>query len=183
MSFASKIKEHSNRVVSLKSSISTEEATKASMVMPFFQILGYDVFNPKEFCPEFNADVGVKKGEKVDYAIMGNDSEILMLVECKSCNSTLEGKHVSQLYRYFGATRAKFAVLTNGIIYRFYSDLNEVNKMDLEPFFEVNMESLSKNDINHIEKFCKETFNAGEVFDFAKEEKYGSVIRLTLRKN
>jgi len=38
--------------------------------MPFIDALGYDIFNPKEMVPEFTADVGTKKGEKIDYAII-----------------------------------------------------------------------------------------------------------------
>ena len=127
------INQFSERVESLKDSISTEEATKTSLIMPFFQMLGYDVFNPLEFVPEYTADVGIKKGEKVDYAIVIDDKP-LILVECKSCNENLD-KHGSQLFRYFGTTDAKFGILTNGIIYRFFTDLENKNKMDDTPFF------------------------------------------------
>lgn len=125
MSFEEKVKSFSSRIKSLKDTIQTEEATKTSLVMPFFQALGYDVFNPQEFTPEFVADVGIKKGEKVDYAIKIDD-EPMILIECKSVNENLE-KHDSQLFRYFGTSTAKFAILTNGIIYRFYTDIEETN--------------------------------------------------------
>lgn len=48
--------------------------------MPFISALGYDVFNPTEVIPEFTADVGTKKGEKVDYAIK-KDDKIIILIE------------------------------------------------------------------------------------------------------
>ena len=82
MGFSEDIKQFSERVTTLKQTISTEEATKMSLIVPFFQLLGYDVFNPTEFCPEFTADVGVKKGEKVDYAILLNGTPEI-LIECK----------------------------------------------------------------------------------------------------
>lgn len=50
--------------------IQTEEATKNALIMPFITALGYNVFNPTEVTPELHADVGLKKGEKVDYAIL-----------------------------------------------------------------------------------------------------------------
>ena len=53
-----------------KESIQTEEATKNAFVMPFLQCLGYDVFNPLEVVPEFIADIGIKKGEKIDFSIL-----------------------------------------------------------------------------------------------------------------
>ena len=121
MEFLEKLKNFSNRIEHLKGNIQTEEATKTSIILPFFQLLGYDVFNPLEFVPEYTADVGIKKGEKVDYAIMINN-EPLILIEAKPINTELSVKHMSQLIRYFSVTKAKFGILTNGIIYQFYSD-------------------------------------------------------------
>ena len=130
MDFNEQIKQLSKRISTLKNSVVTEEATKTSFIMPFFQILGYDVFNPTEFFPEYVADVGIKKGEKVDYAII-IDGKPCIFVECKSCNEDLD-KHTSQLFRYFAAAPVKFGILTNGIVYRFYTDLEKDNIMDLE---------------------------------------------------
>ena len=157
MEFEGLIKSHVQRIKTLKNDILTEEATKTSLIMPFFRILGYDVFNPNEFMPEFVADVGLKKGEKVDYAIK-LDNEPVILVECKSINEKLE-KHDSQLYRYFGTTTAKFAILTNGIVYRFYTDIDEVNKMDEAPFLEINLLELRDEQIAKLQHFTKEKFD------------------------
>ena len=131
MDFIDQLKQFSKRVESMKDSIQTEEATKTAIIMPFFAMLGYDVFNPQEFVPEFTADVGIKKGEKVDYAII-KEGEPVILIECKSIQENLD-RHDSQLFRYFGTTTAKFAILTNGLIYRFYTDLDSPNKMDDDP--------------------------------------------------
>lgn len=117
--------------------VQTEEATKTAVIMPFFAMLGYDVFNPQEFVPEFTADVGIKKGEKVDYAIV-KDGTPVILIECKSITENLE-RHDSQLFRYFGTSEAKFAILTNGLQYRFYTDLDNANKMDEDPFLTINI--------------------------------------------
>lgn len=133
MDFNEQLNNYSNRTQQLKSQLITEESTKTSLIMPFFQMLGYDIFNPLEFCPEYTADVGIKKGEKVDYAIL-KDGNPVILIECKSCNETLD-KHSSQLFRYFGTTSAKFCILTNGIVFQFFTDLEEVNKMVLPHFW------------------------------------------------
>ena len=95
--------------------LQTEEATKNALVMPFINILGYNVFDPTEVIPEFSADVGVKKGEKVDYAII-KDGRVIMLVECKASGVDLDQAHASQLFRYFSVTEARIAVLTNGVV-------------------------------------------------------------------
>lgn len=163
------------RIESLKSSITTEEATKTAIVMPFFQSLGYDVFNPLEFSPEFTADVGIKKGEKVDYAILQNNEPII-LIECKSINEKLT-KHDSQLFRYFGTTNAKFGILTNGIEYKFYTDLEETNKMDTTPFFTFNILELRDNQFQEISKFKKEYFDIDNIASTASELKYLSALK------
>ncbi|WP_235022351.1 hypothetical protein [Amycolatopsis alkalitolerans] len=73
-----------------KASIETEEATKNAFVMPFIStVLGYDVFNPAEVIPEFTADVGTKRGEKIDYAI-AHDRQVQVLVEVKKINDALK---------------------------------------------------------------------------------------------
>lgn len=172
MEFNDVIKQFSERILSLKDTITTEESTKMSLVVPLFQLLGYDVFNPNEFCPEYIADVGIKKGEKVDYAILENGQPNI-LVECKSCSEQLD-KHSSQLFRYFGTSPAKFGILTNGIIYRFYTDLEESNKMDLVPFLEIDMANLKDSSINEFKKFCKDNFDKDKIFSTAEELKYSS---------
>lgn len=148
--------------------------------MPFFALLGYDVFNPTEFVPEFIADVGIKKGEKVDYAII-IDNEPTILVEAKSVTETLE-KHGSQLYRYFGTTQAKFGILTNGIEYRFYTDLDDTNKMDSMPFLTVNLLTLRDSDIVELKKFSKEAFDKDNILNSASELKYCGLIKAYLKQ-
>lgn len=175
MEFNESIRQFSERVSILKNTVSTEESTKMSLIVPLFQILGYDVFNPIEFCPEYTADVGIKKGEKVDYAIL-EDGKPNILIECKSCSEQLD-KHSSQLFRYFSTTPAKFGILTNGIIYRFYTDLEESNKMDLVPFLEINMENIKDSSISELKKFCKENFDKDKIFSTAEELKYTSLIK------
>lgn len=170
MDFIDRLKQFSKRVEGLKDNIQTEEATKTSLIMPFFSLLGYDVFNPDEFIPEFTADVGIKKGEKVDYAIL-QDGKPVILIEAKWIGEKLE-KHDSQLFRYFATCNAKFAILTNGQYYRFYTDLEEPNKMDETPFLDINLLDLKETQVAELKKFCKENFNEAEIFDAASELKY-----------
>ena len=177
MDFIEKITQFSKRVEKITYSISTEEATKTSIILPFFQILGYDVFNPYEFVPEYTADIGTKRGEKVDYAIM-MDNDPLILIEAKSCSSELNTKHMGQLMRYFTVTKARFAILTNGIFYRFYSDLEEQNKMDTVPFLEFNLLNFKKDDLEELKRFQKDTFNLKSILNSASDLKY-----LTMLKN
>ncbi|MDC1105120.1 type I restriction enzyme HsdR N-terminal domain-containing protein [Prolixibacteraceae bacterium] len=163
------------RIASLKDRIETEEATKNAFVMPFLQALGYDVFNPLEVIPEFIADQSTKKGEKVDYCILKEDDPI-MIIECKNWKENLN-LHNTQLERYFAFTKAKFGILTNGIEYYFYTDLEEVNKMDTIPFLKINFENLKDQDFTHLNKFHKSEFNVEQIFDSASELKYLNAIK------
>lgn len=175
MDLIDQLRQFSKRVEQLKEHVITEEATKTSIIMPFFQLLGYDVFNPSEFIPEFTADVGIKKGEKVDFAIM-QDSKPVILIEAKWCGENLQ-KHDSQLFRYFGTTTAKFAILTNGVEYKFYTDLDEPNKMDEKPFLEFNILDIKDNVVNELKKFQKHHFDLDTILNTASELKYSNQIK------
>jgi len=156
--------------------LQTEEATKNALVMPFINLLGYDIFDPTEVIPEFIADVGIKKGEKVDYAIK-KDGKLIMLFECKHCGGDLNIKHASQLFRYFAVTEARIAVLTNGLFYRFFTDLEAPNKMDEKPFLEVNMTDLNDIAINELKKLTKQNFDIDAIMSSAGELKYTRQIK------
>jgi len=163
-----------------KSLIQTEEATKTAFIMPFIQnVLGYDVFNPAEVVPEFTADVGIKKGEKIDYAIV-KDGQVQILIECKKVGDELSPKHASQLYRYFGVTTAKIAILTNGQIYHFFTDLDSTNKMDERPFLVLDLLDIDEHAIPEIKKLTKPAFDVESIVSAAGELKYVSQIRRVL---
>ncbi|WP_370179721.1 type I restriction endonuclease [Alteriqipengyuania sp.] len=138
--------------------LETEEAAKFALVNPLIQALGYDLSNPSEVVPEFTCDFGGKKGEKVDYALKVGGN-VAILIECKSSRAELSLKHASQLCRYFSASDAKFAILTNGVIYKFYSDLDSANRMDNSPFLEVDILNLKKDDVRGLSRFQKSEFD------------------------
>lgn len=164
-----------NRLNTIKEKLLTEESTKTSLIMPFFQTLGYDVFNPSEFVPEFVSDIGIKKGEKIDYAIMADDKPII-LIEAKSVNDTLT-THGSQLFRYFHTSSAKFAILTNGIVYQFFTDLDAPNKMDEKPFFTFNLENIKDSSLSELIKFKKDSFDLESIFITASDLKYLNIFK------
>jgi hypothetical protein len=156
--------------------IKTEEGTKNALVMPFINALGYDVFNPLEVTPELHADVGTKKGEKVDYAIMMNGKPC-MLFECKMAGTNLKEVHASQLYRYFTVTESRFGILTDGIVYRFYTDLDQKNIMDKDPFFIFDMMDIKEANIDELKRFTKGVFDVTGIITAASELKYKSLIK------
>ena len=180
MDFKDQVKQLSDRVSKMKDKILTEEATKYAFIMRFINCLGYDVFNPLEVVPEFVADIGIKKGEKVDYAILKDGSPII-LVECKHWSADLD-PHNSQLFRYFHTTTAKFGILTNGIVFRFYTDLVETNKMDEKPFFEFRIDDMKDVQVEKLKEFHKSYFSLDSIINTASELKFMSELRSLIVK-
>jgi hypothetical protein len=159
----------------------TEQAAKTALVMPFLQALGYNVFNPSEVVPEFTCDVGIKKGEKVDYAIC-NGPAVTMLIECKPANIELNVSNASQLFRYFSTTDARIGILTNGVVYKFFSDIDSPNKMDSRPFFTMQVDALRKTDIKILERFTKAAFDIEKIVEEAGNLKMQSLVYRELQK-
>jgi len=170
-----------SRIRTTKDLIQTEEATKNAMVMPFIQILGYNVFDPTEVTPELIADIGTKKGEKVDYAIL-RDGKPIMLFECKKSGGDLHINHAGQLFRYFHVTASRFGVLTNGLKYRFFTDLEQPNKMDNTPFFEFDILDFRERDVEELKKFAKASFDVDTILNTASDLKYTRAIQERLNE-
>lgn len=175
MDFKEELKVLGERVAARKDSIQTEEASKHAFVMPFLQLLGYDVFDPSEVVPEYITDIGTKKGEKIDYAIM-RDGVPEILIECKYHRDDLV-KHDDQLRRYFHVSPARFSILTNGIDYRFYTDLVDPNKMDEKPFLTFNITNMKGDQIDGLTKFRKQNFSRDSIFDAVKVLKHTAEIK------
>lgn len=179
MDFKDMITQLGQRVEKLKENMPTEEATKNALILPMISALGYNVFDPTEVLPEFICDIGTKKGEKIDYAIM-QDGKPVLLIECKHWQQDLT-LHDNQLLRYFNVSSAKFGVLTNGIKYRFYTDLQEKNKMDEVPFLEIDIQELNESKIQELKKFHKSYFDVDNVLSTANELKYLGELRLIIQ--
>ena len=180
MDLIDRLNQIGERVLKLKEQVGTEEATKNAFVMPFIAALGYDVFNPMEVIPEYTADVGIKKGEKVDYCITKEESPIIIM-ECKHWKEKLKN-HNSQLHRYFHATKVRFAILTNGITYRFFTDLEASNKMDEHPFLEFDITQINEHLINELKRFQKNNFDEEAILEVANDLKYSKQIKELLSK-
>lgn len=164
-SLAAKIRQQS-------ANITTEEATKNAFVMPFIQsVLGYDVFDPTEVVPEFVCDVGTKKGEKIDYAIF-KDGHVQILIECKKIGEPLNVNHASQLFRYFHVTTARISILTNGRVYKFFTDLDNTNKMDDKPFLELDLLDIDEHAVPELLKLTRSAFDVDSILSAAGELKY-----------
>jgi len=175
MDFKDAIKQLAEKVKQLKDGILTEEATKNAFIMPFINALGYDVFNPLEVVPELDCDIAKKKGEKIDYAIM-KDGQPIMLIECKHWKQDLS-LHDTQLKRYYVASKAKFGLLTNGVRYMFYTDLENTNIMDDKPFLDVDITDIKDYQMEELKKFHKSYFDVENILSSASELKYAQQLK------
>lgn len=180
MDFKDTLLQLADKIEKQKDNISTEEATKTSFIMPMIAALGYDVFNPFEVVPEMDCDL-TKRGDKIDYAIMKDNTPIL-LIECKHCKQNLD-LHSTQLAKYYAASNARFGVLTNGIEYRFYADLEKQNIMDEKPFLVINMLDLSDVDIEQLKNFHKSYYNEQDILSTAQELQITIQIKDLLNRN
>ncbi len=178
MDLIDQLKAIASRIPALEGRLETEEATKMALVVPFLAALGWDVYNPLEVVPEYTADVGTKRGEKVDYAVLRDDCPI-MLIEAKIIGADLD-KPAGQLYRYFSVTNARVGILTDGIHYRFFSDLDEPNKMDNRPFFIFDLRALDESQVAELKRFTKAGFDIEEMISAAVELKYTRAIKQVL---
>ncbi|WP_217178851.1 type I restriction endonuclease [Streptomyces sp. AC495_CC817] len=177
MEFAERLDALAVKVRNQATAIGTEEATKNAFVMPFISsILGYDVFDPLEVVPEFTADVGIKRGEKIDYAVM-RDGEVQILIECKPSMGSLKIEHASQLFRYFAVTNARIAVLTNGVVWHFYTDLDAPNRMDAKPFLVLDLLDIDATLVPELQKLSKESFDLDSIISAAEELKYVGALK------
>ena len=181
MDFSIKLDALSSKIADQIERIETEEATKNAFVMPFIQALGYDVFDPTEVVPEYTADVGKKKGEKVDYAIIA-EGEPTILFECKTCSAELTDAHAAQLRRYFHVTTARIGILTNGISYMFFSDLDKENIMDDSPFMHINLLDIDDQLIQELKKLTKISFEIDSMLSTANNLKYTREIKICIEE-
>lgn len=180
MEFIEKLNGLATKIRQQREAIQTEEATKNAFVMPFINsILGYDVFDPTEVIPEYVCDVGTKKGEKIDYAIL-KGGEIQILVECKKIGEPLNINHAGQLFRYFHVTNARISILTNGQVYRFFTDLDAPNKMDEKPFLELDLLDIDEHVVPELLKLTKSAFDVESIINAAGELKFVSQIKRIL---
>lgn len=180
INFTERLQNLAKKMEQVAPNLETEEATKNALIMPFLhQVLGYDVFDPSEVVPEYSADTTGKRGEKVDYAIL-KDGAVQILIECKRFGEKLSIKHASQLFRYFSVSQARIGVLTNGVGYEFYTDLDQPNIMDGVPFLTLNLAEIDKAIIPEVKKLTKSSFNIDSVVDAAGELKYLTQIKKAL---
>ncbi len=166
MEFSQRVSDLGDRSRRAASHAQTEEATKMAVVLPFIQMLGFDPYNLEEVIPEFIADVGIKKGEKIDFALK-LDNKIAVLVEVKPITMSLGTAQYSQLYRYFAVAEAKLAILTNGREFWFFSDIEEPNKLDKKPFFVFDVQSYDESQVNELARFQKGIFAIEAILEAA----------------
>lgn len=182
MDFMEEINALGARSKRLAENLTTEEATKTALILPFIQLLGFDIFNPTEVIPEYQAEAGVKKDQRVDYALL-KDGQPIILIEAKAYNDELMPVHADQLKRYFPFVQtAKIGVLTNGHHFKFYTDLEQDNVMDDAPYMEFDIENPVPELVWKLQELKKERFDDAQAIKIAEQLKYTGQFKALLAK-
>lgn len=166
----------SDTIKSTRQVIMSEEHTKMAYIVPFLANLGFDMSSPVEVVPEYVCDFGVKRGEKVDYALFVNN-EPYIIVEAKDCRNELSSKNISQLFRYFSCCPSRLALLSNGIDYWFFTDSEEKNKMDKDPFFKFSFLNYTDTDLEMLFKFHKNNCTNTDALSFVRVQKVEIILK------
>lgn len=146
-----------------------ETQTRDNLIHPFFNILNYSKLD--DYTHEYISDMGDKKGRKVDIAITLGKKEPLMLVECKSATAKLNDNHFRQLNEYcLYSPSAKVGVLTNGIIYNFYT-VNQKEKKGLnsKPFFTFDLTNYDNSQLEMLALFNRQSIEINEIIQEAED--------------
>lgn len=170
--FVERIRRHAEHVANVGNHCSTEETTKQALILPLLDILGFSPFDPTRVKAEYAADFpGVKANERVDYALFCHGVPV-MFIEAKAWAEKLSN-HAPQLSRYFNATpEVAVAAVTNGKEWRFFTDLNNKNVMDGEPFLTVDFFALDESQINRLYRFRHDEFQPDALRTLAEESIY-----------
>ncbi len=191
INFIKSIKAVSRKIQNNKDLIENEAQTRQNLIDPFLDAMGYDHTDLSIVKVEDKADIPKLNGlKKVDYIIYPTkkDEEPTILIEAKYHNSKEKlGNYLKQLKPYFENIRSQekrveFGVLTDGIEYRFYSDLDKDNLLDNEPFMVINLEKLTTKDFGYLKKFSRNSLNIEAARAFALEKKYTDKLLAYLKK-
>ncbi len=180
--FANRLQAWAKDALDIAGRCHNEEQTKLALIVPFFEVLGYDCTRPEVFVAEARAGISVVSFGRADFAIR-DEREITIVVECKSAGEKL-GVHASQLKRYFDQlTTASIGILTNGHVFNFYLRSEPARCMEDLPFLEFGVEALQdKKTYQEIEDFLinisSKNFDDAAIADFAKKKR----IELNLQK-
>lgn len=178
--FYQEVLKHAQHIADVGEHCTTEETTKQALILPLLGILGFSPYDPTKVRAEYFADLpGIKSGERVDYALFCQSLPV-MLIEAKSYKENLNN-HAPQLMRYFNASpEVEFAIITNGLEWRFFTDLKNKNVMDEKPFLTINFKKLDKNKINTLFGFHHDTFQPETLRLLAEENTYLSAFTKTI---
>jgi predicted type IV restriction endonuclease len=174
--FKNRLLTHARTVVDRAGRAQSEEATKQFLIIPFFQLLGYDPLNPDEIIPEADASFSDKFKNRVDYAI-SKEGVPVIAIETKKVGS-LSTANRGELKGYYNAVpTVKLGILTDGLVYQLYSDTDQENLMDDEPFAVVDLtqvaqEQIADEALDALLKLRRDTFNPEDIGADARRKIY-----------
>ena len=164
-----------------KDSNLNEAQIESAFIRPFIVALGYDDRDAFEVVPQYSTAFGDTRKFKVDFALVLDDSPAI-LIEVKKQGHPLNDRP-DQLAFYVNSTDARFGIYTNGIVYKFFSDLDEEKKMDVRPFMEINLAETDEMSVKALGRFTKDAFKVDRAVEAAGTLKYTRGMRQVLARN
>ncbi|MBL8823796.1 MAG: hypothetical protein JNJ77_14500 [Planctomycetia bacterium] len=115
-----------------------EQNTKASLITPMIQALGWDTSDPDEVCHEYRTK---SIDSPVDYALC--ISKPILLIEAKGLGEALDDrKWIVQVLSYATVAGVEWCLLTDGDEYRIYNSAAAVNA-DEKLFYKIKLTQTS----------------------------------------
>ncbi len=181
--FMDRVRRHAEHVVNVGMHCVTEETTKQALILPLLDILGFSPFDPLRVKAEYSADFpGAKVNERVDYSLFCHGVPV-MFIEAKAYGEKLSN-HSPQLSRYFNATpEVTIGAITNGQEWRFFTDLNNKNVMDVEPFLVVDFIGLDESQVGRLYRFRHDEFQPDALRTLAEESIYLEAFKDVVRNS
>ncbi len=177
----SRIEDVRSRLETLRRHRLKETPTRAIIIDPVLEALGWDIRDPDEVEHEFPTI----DGRSVDYALKLNRKPVLLL-EAKALDDPLDDvKAVAQIVRYAAAEGIVWCVLSNGVCWRVYRSIEECSAPD-KLMFEVSFDPKHSTGVSvqqlaeHMWRFSREQMVRGTLDALGEQTFTDSKIRKAL---
>lgn len=159
-----------------------ESKTRDYLIEPFFNLLGFNKMD--HYSHEYSLRNSKGSVRKVDMVVTLNGKNPIMLIECKKATSNLTKSHFNQLSKYFDHHKeSKVGILTNGVVYEFYTvKWNNTKSLSEKPFLVFDLRDFTRSDLEDIAHFHLQLFNVKDILDISEETYFLNDFNIALTK-
>ncbi len=163
MSYKAELVAFAKNIRTLQKYLRSRDTVRQSLVVPFFKILGWDVYNPGEFMAGFPVESPHGKTLTADFAVLRNETPVIIVQTYFGTEEPAEEQAtLAALFRLVPGD--KVAVLTNGVDWKFFADGAEPGVMDSSPYLVLNLgEKTRAEDLAPLDAYHKEVFDLATI--------------------